>query len=66
MTFCKLRLLILRGGITVIYFRIQKKLIDLKKITHRSVIGGRKILWSNASDYMKVIYVILIEVQEIS
>ncbi|VBB28436.1 unnamed protein product [Acanthocheilonema viteae] len=32
---------------------IQKKIIDLEKITHRSVIGGREILWSNTSDYMK-------------
>ncbi|CAG9533105.1 unnamed protein product [Cercopithifilaria johnstoni] len=32
---------------------IQKKIIDLEKITHRSVISGREILWSNASDYMK-------------
>ncbi|VDK77749.1 unnamed protein product [Litomosoides sigmodontis] len=33
---------------------VQKKVIDVEKITHRSVIGGREVLWSSASDYMKV------------
>uniref|UniRef100_A0A915Q1X2 Endoplasmic reticulum transmembrane protein n=1 Tax=Setaria digitata TaxID=48799 RepID=A0A915Q1X2_9BILA len=32
---------------------IQKKIIELEKITHRSVVKGREVLWSNTSDYMK-------------
>ncbi|EFO23278.1 hypothetical protein LOAG_05202 [Loa loa] len=32
---------------------VQKKIVELEKITHRSVVNGRKVLWSNASDYLK-------------
>ncbi|MCP9266049.1 F-actin-capping protein subunit alpha-2 [Dirofilaria immitis] len=33
--------------------QIQKKIVEQEKITHRSIIGGREVLWSNTSDYMK-------------
>uniref|UniRef100_A0A8R1TV39 Uncharacterized protein n=1 Tax=Onchocerca volvulus TaxID=6282 RepID=A0A8R1TV39_ONCVO len=33
--------------------QIQKKIIEMEKITHRSIINGREVLWSNTSDYMK-------------
>ncbi|VDN04277.1 unnamed protein product [Thelazia callipaeda] len=32
---------------------IQKKIIELEKITHRGDIKGREVLWCNTSDYMK-------------
>lgn len=30
------------------------KSTELEKITHKSVVNGRKVFWSNASDYLKV------------
>ncbi|EJW76312.1 hypothetical protein WUBG_12779 [Wuchereria bancrofti] len=32
---------------------MQRKVIEQEKITHESIVNGRKVLWSNASDYLK-------------